>query len=131
MKKTISWKKVPQYTTNFDPYSEPPNYVVFIRIKDFTYDKTEGNSLNELNEKLRGEVLKFDLKNESKHYRSGSYDKHRLDLWDYRNRQEFDSESHFVRHMIDSKIEDRLANDYEFFPTWLEWEEVEEVEEEN
>ena len=107
MKKTISWKKVPQYTTNFDPYSEPPNYVVFIRIKDFTYDKTEGNSLNELNEKLRGEVLKFDLKNERKHYRSGSYDKHRLDLWEYRNRQEFDSESHFVRHMIDSKIEDR------------------------
>ena len=52
MKKTISWKKVPQYTTNLDLFSEPPNYVVFIRIKDFTYDKTEGNSLNELNEKF-------------------------------------------------------------------------------
>ena len=122
MKQTITWKKVPQYTTNFDLYSEPPNYVVFIRIKDFTYD----SPVEDWKEKLKGIILKFDLTNERKHYRSGYYDEHRYDRWEYRNKQEFDSEYHFVQEIIDSKIYSRLSDGFEIRPNWWDWEEVEE-----
>ncbi len=124
MQKTITWKTLPKYTTNFNPFSEPPNNLVFIRLKDFTYDRPE----EDWKEKLRGVILPFNLKDVEHRYCSGHYDRYGNKI--SRSRETFDSEYHFVQELIDEAMYPRLIEDFEFRPNWWDWEEVE-VEEGN
>ena len=126
--KNITWKALPKFTTNLNLFPTGDQKVetkIIIRITDA--DIIFLNSHTEKKKDLIGKIFQFDLRNVIHRFSSGHYDPNRWEQ--FRWRETYDSEAHFVQEMIDEQIEDRITDEYGAISTfhYVGWEEVEEI----
>ena len=132
MQKTTTWRRVPEYCTNFGV--DPIQTKIFLRVTGVgtLRLKPENDPLRQAKRNLLDSVIELDLRDVFHRYRSGNWNPDYYPTH-YIGEEEYDSESHFVSEMIEEKkyeIFDRIHREYglKLNPeeTCVEFEEVEE-----